>query len=69
MTDDILSFGTFLVAARPSLAHKVGVEVHDPELVQRIVRRVIWRAWQYRHSLPTGQNLTPWLMGLLEQEK
>ncbi len=69
MTNDILAFGVFLVAATPNLKRKVGVEVHDQELGQRIVRRVIARAWQCRHCLPTGSDLTAWLLGLLDQEK
>ncbi len=69
MTKDILSFGMFLVTATPGLTHRVRAEVHDHDLGQRIVRRVVSRAWQYRHGRPSGPDLMPWLLGLLDQEK
>lgn len=69
MTKDILSFGMFLVSATPGLTRKVRAEILDHDLGQRIVRRVVSRAWQYRHARPTCQDLMPWLLALLDQEK
>lgn len=69
MSEDLLSFGVALVAATPVLKREAMTVVHDQDLGQLIVRRVIRRAWHCRNVRPEGRELLPWLLELLDQEK
>jgi hypothetical protein len=69
MAEDLLLFGVSLVAATPYLVKRAEVEIHDQDLGQRLVRRVMVRAWNQRQSRPSDKDLIPWLLTLLDQEK